>query len=336
MRRLLRALMLLLAAGTLVPAASASAGTTPTVMPGPGRFGVRLFDVPVSDLHNPRGLQYIIDFLPSGTVIHRRILVLNEESRRVHLTVYPDAARITDGEFIGDAGQTRSELTSWISVRRASLTLRPHSSTLDMVTIRVPRRATRGEHYGEIWIQQVGHGRTSGGVAVTEVARVGIRVYLAVGHGGAPPTWFAITSVTGHRSASGQPLLVAHVRNTGGRAVDLSGQARLSAGPGGIMAGPFRGQQIVTLAPGQADNMVFAPGKSLPSGPWLATITLVSGFTTRTAHSTIQFRRGRQLAAAWTRPAMIWGAGLIVTLGLLAAALVLVPSRGRRPGRVPG
>jgi hypothetical protein len=330
MRRLLSALMLLLAAGTMVPAASASAGTTPAVKPGPGQFGVRLYDVPVSDLHNPRGLRYITDFLPSGTVIHRRILVLNEESRKVHFTVYPDAARIAHGYFIGDAGHARSELTSWISVRHPSLTLRPHSSTLDMITIRVPRQATRGEHYGEIWVQQVGHGRTSGGVAITEVARVGIRIYLAVGHG-APPTNFAITSVTGHRSASGQPLLVAHVRNTGGRAVDLSGQARLSAGPGGTTAGPFPEQQIITLAPGQADNMVFAPGKSLPSGPWTATVTLVSGFTTRTAHSTIQFRGGqRTAAAAWTRRMMTWGVGLIAALGVLVLALVLLRSRGRR------
>jgi hypothetical protein len=345
MRRVLSALMLLLAAGplvtaasasagTAVPAVSASAGTAPSVAPAPGEFGVRLFDVPVADLHNPRGLRYITDFLPSGTVIHRRILVLNEESQTAHFTVYPDAAKITHGDFIGDAGHTRSELTSWISVQHPSLTLGPHSSTLDTITIRVPRHATRGEHYGEIWVQQVGHRRTSGGVGITEVARVGIRIYLAVGHG-APPTRFAITSVTGRRSASGQPLVVAHVRNTGGRAVDLSGQVRLSAGPGGITAGPFPEQQIITLAPGQADNLVFALKKSLPSGPWLATVTLVSGFTTRTAHSTIQFRGGQQAATAgWAHRLMTWGGSLIAALGVLALALVLVRGRGRRTGRV--
>jgi hypothetical protein len=331
-RRLLATLMLLLVAGILVPATSAFAGVRPTSDAGGQRFGVRLYDVPAPDLHNPRGLQYIIDYLPSGTVIHRRILVLNEESRTVHLAVYPDAAAISGGEFIGETGQTHSELTSWIRVQHASLTLRPQASILDMVTIRVPRSATRGEHYGEIWVQQSARGRISGGVAVTEVARVGIRIYLAVGHGGAPPTSFVITSLTGHRSASGRPLLIAYVRNTGARAVDLSGQARLTAGFGGVTAGPFREQQLLTLAPGQSDNMVFTPGKQLPSGPWHATVAVVSGFTHRTARSTIRFLPDRRLTAAtWTRSVMIWAAGLAgVTVGSLVLALILLRSRGRR------
>ena len=333
MRRLFSVLMLLLVTGTLVPATSAFAGAR-SVQPGLQQFGVRLFDVPVSDAHNPRGLRYIIDFVPSGTVIRRRVLILNEESRRVHFTVYPDAAQITHGQFIGDAGATRSELTSWIRVRHPSVTLRPHSSMLDMVTIRVPRGATRGEHYGEIWVQQVAHGRTTSGVTITEVDRVGIRIYLAVGRGGAPATAFIITALAGRRSASGQPLLVAHVRNTGGRAVDLSGQARLSGGPGGIAAGPFREQQIITLAPGQSDDVVFAMGRRLPLGPWHAAVTLVSGFTTRTASATIQFP-GRLTAAAWTRPTVIWGGGLIVLLVLFGLAVILVRRQGRRTRGVP-
>jgi hypothetical protein len=331
-RRPFSALMLLLAAGTVVPAVSASAGTSPGRQPGLQRFGVQLFDVPVPDAHNPRGLRYIIDYLPSGTVIHRRILIVNQESRRAHFTVYPDAARITHGVFIGDAGQTRSELTSWIRVKHPSVTLRPHAAVLDPVTIAVPRSATRGEHYGEIWVQQISRAPTSAGVVLTEVARVGIRIYLAVGRGGAPATAFAITTVTAHRSASGQPLLMARVRNTGERAVDLSGQARLS-GPAGITAGPFRQQQVITLAPGQSDNIVFAPRESLPSGAWHAAVTLVSGFTTRTAQGVIQLLPARRPApAARTPPVVIWGAG-IGFLALCILALIRI-RQGRRPRRV--
>ncbi len=227
MRRLLSMLMLATAAGTMIPAASAFAGEPPASRPGMQRFGVRLVDVPVSAMRNPRALRYIIDYLAPGQAIHRRILILNEESRTAHFTVYPDAARIGHGLFTGDAGETRSELTRWITLKHGSLTLRPHASALDMVTIRVPRAAIRGENYGVIWAQQVAHGRTAHGLRITEVARVGIRIYLAVGRGGAPPTRFVITSLTGHWSTGGQPLLVARVRNTGGRAIDLSGQARL-------------------------------------------------------------------------------------------------------------
>jgi hypothetical protein len=322
MRRMLSMLLLLTAASTLVPAATALAAATP----GTGRFGVRLYDVPVADAHNPRGLRYIIDFVHPGSVIQRRILVLNQETRRSHFAVYPDAAQITHGLFIGDVGETRSELTSWISLQYRALAPRAGVSALDMVTIRVPRGATRGEHYGVIWVQQTARIHRADGTSVIEVNRVGIRIYLDVGLGGAPPTKFVITSLTGHRSASGQPVIVARVHDTGELAIDLSGQARLSDGPGGITAGPFREQQVVTLAPGQSGDLVFAQSKQLPGGSWRATVTLVSGVTTTTAQSAIWFPGGAE-ASLWSRLSwLIW----VAAAGFLVLVLM---RRGRPRGR---
>ena len=324
MRRLFGVLLLALAAGTLVPAASAVAGANP-VRPGPQRFGVRLVDVPVSEAHNPRGLRYIIDFLPAGAVIHRRIAILNQESAKSHFTVYPDAAQITHGRFIGDAGHTRSELTSWISIAHPSVTLRPHSSVMDMVTIRVPRKPTRAEHYGMIWVQQVANARDARGFAIKEVNRVGIRIYLAVGRGGVPPTNFTINSIAGHRSPGGRAILTARARNTGGRAVDLYGTARLTGGPGGTSAGPFPIHQVITLAPGQSGTVTFIPGRRLPSGPWRATIKLASGFTHRSASATILF--SPHLASSlWTRPSTMVRAVVIIAA---LALLILIPVRRR-------
>ena len=228
MRRMLSMLLLLTAASIAVPATNALASAAPGLQQ---QFGVRLFDVPVAAAHNPRALRYIIDFVHPGSVIRRRILVLNQETRRAHFAVYPDAARITHGMFVGDSGATRSELTSWTRLQHRTLTLSPGASTLDMVTIRIPRGATRGEHYGVIWVQQAARARTASGTAIKEVNRVGIRIYLDVGRGGAPPTRFVITSLAGHRSPSGQPVVVARVHDTGGLAVDLSGQVRLSGRP---------------------------------------------------------------------------------------------------------
>ena len=313
MRRLFGMIMLVLAAGTLSPAAVAA--VRPAVGPAPHQFGVRLVDVPLSAAHNPRALRYIVDYLPTGTVIYRRILIMNQEAQTAHFTLYPDAAQIIHGLFTGDAGASRSELTGWISVQHRAVTLPPHASAMDLVTIKVPRGATRGEHYAVIWVQQAAYLRAASGFAVNDVARVGIRVYLAVGRGGAPPTNFTITSVTGHRSASGRPSILVHVDNSGGRAVDLNGTARLTGGPGNSGAGPFRAQQIITLAPGQSGNMTFAPPESLPNGPWQARITLVSGLTTRTATASIQF-------AALVAHA---GLSLMAWLGItLAAAVVIV------------
>ena len=284
MRRSISFVMFALAVGILSivsPVASAATASSPSDAPGPpGTFGVRLVDVPVSEEGNPRALRYIIDYLPTGTVIHRRILIANDESRTARFTVYADAAFISDGAFVGYAGATRSELTNWISVQHPTVTLAAGASVMDMVTISVPPGATRGEHYGVIWVQQTAKFRsrhTESGV--TEVSRVGIRLYVAVGRGGAPPSSFDITSVSGHLTHAGQPIIVAHVNNTGGRAIDLNGSARLTDGPGGTTSGPLRAQRIITLAPGQSWNLTFAAPKSLPKGSWQVTVALASGLT---------------------------------------------------------
>jgi hypothetical protein len=321
-RRSISAIMLALAAGILSPAASAAASAQLPAAPRPQSFGVRLVDVPVSEATNPRALRYIIDYLPTGTVIHRRILIMNQESRSARFTVYPDAANIADGVFLGYAGETRNELTGWISVQHPVVTLAPGASVMDMITVKVPAGATRGEHYGVVWVQQTAQSHASKGFGVTEVSRVGIRVYLAVGRGGAPPTSFDISSITARRSVSGQSSILVHVDNTGGRAVDLDGSVRLADGPGGSSAGPFPAKAIITLAPGQAGTITFAPPKSLPVGSWRVTASLASGLTTCTATASIQF--ASVVAAAGGLSVMGW---IWVALGVLCLALVVVMGR---------
>ncbi len=156
------------------------------------------------------------------------------------MIVYPDAATISRGSFIGDAGQTRSDLTTWITTTRHSVSLAPRASTFVTVTIKVPRGVSSGERYGVIWVQETSRVPSGNGVAITEINRVGVRIYLSVGHGGAPASNFAITSLTATRSAHGQPMVRAQVRNTGGRALDITGSLRLAQGPGGLTAGPTR------------------------------------------------------------------------------------------------
>jgi len=167
---------------------------------------------------------------------------------------------------------------------------------------------------------------------VKEVARVGVRVYLAVGRGGAPPTSFTITSVTAQQPSSTHPMLVAHVRNTGGRAVDLTGQAMLTSGPAGTSAGPFTERQTLTLAPGQSGNVVFPLPATLPPGSWVATVTLVSGVTTATARASVVFG-GPVTAASWINAATaVLGGGILLALIVIVA--VMVP-HVRRVGRSP-
>jgi hypothetical protein len=333
-RRSISFMVFALATGILTilsPVASAATSSSLSGALTPhGSFGVRLVDVPVSEAENPRALRYIIDYLPTGTVIHRRILVVNDESQKAHFTVYADAAFISNGQFTGYAGATRNELTRWVTVQHPKVTLAAGASVMDMITIRVPPHATRGEHYGVIWVQQTAKVHSRGReFALTEVNRVGIRMYLAVGRGGAPPTSFDIASITGHLTDAGQPIVVAHVDNTGGRAIDLNGSVLLADGPGGTSSGPFAAQKIVTLAPGQSWNVTFAAPKSLPDGSWRATVTLVSGLTTAKATATIQLSNIAVTQAALSTMQWIWLAlgGLVLAL---VAAMVWYARQHRR------
>ena len=336
MRRSISFVMFALAAGILSilsPVASAATSSSPSAAPAPlGSFGVRLVDVPVSEADNPRALRYIIDYLPVGTVIHRRIFISNQESRTARFTVYADAASITGGEFLGDAGATRNELTNWVSVQHPTVTLAAGASVMDMITIRVPLGATRGEHYGIIWVQQTAKVRASDTKSgVTEVDRVGVRLYVAVGRGGAPPTSFDITSVTGRLTDAGRPVIVAHVNDTGSRAIDLNGSVRLTDGPGGTSSGPFPAQRIITLAPGQSWNMTFDAPKSLPNGSWRATIALASGVTTATATVTVQLGAITAAQAATSATQWIW----LALGGLVLVVAMAWYSRQHRRRQIP-
>jgi len=312
-RRMFGVVVLAAAAGIFFPAAAVAATALPTSQV-PQRFGVRLVDVPVSEAGNPRALRYIIDFLHPGTVIRRRILIVNQESRPSTFLVYPDAAMIEKGAFIGDAGATRSELTTWITVQHAHVTLAPGASAFDLVTIKVPRIATKGEHYGVIWVQQSSHEHSRRGFGVIEVNRVGIRIYLAIGRGGVPPTRWTVGSIIGHRTQKGRQYLSADVDNTGGRAIDVTGTLRLSGGPGGVSAGPFQMSQTFTLAPGQSIDVTFPVPRALPVGPWLASIKTVSGLNVVKAASTIKFDNHLVRTTFLGLGSSIWVSGVIALL----------------------
>jgi hypothetical protein len=333
-RRLSGVLMLALAAGIAIPGASAFARPSKGTPSSPGaaphylRFGVRLVDTPLAEADDPRAQQAIIDVLPTGSAIGPRILIVNEEPTAGVFAVFPGAAQISNGDFIGAADGIGNELTGWITVQHPTVRLGPGQSAMDQVTIRVPKGATKGEHYGVIWTEQVAPARDSRGVAVRMTARVGVRVYLGVGRGGLPPTQFDIMSITGMRPAPSRPLLIVAVNNVGGRAVDLEGTLRLTNGPGRSTAGAFNPQQMVTLAPGQSGNVVFALPATLPTGPWTANVTLQSGLYVATAQATVLFKP--PVPGSRTNAAALAGAAAVLALIAIATFLAI---RSRRPRR---
>ena len=264
------------------PAGASSVGTTDR-----GGIGVRLVDAPVAMKDDPRALLYIVDHLAPGAVIERRIEVSNTTGATAEIALYAAAATIQSATFVGSAGRAVNDLSSWTSVAPGTATLPPDGRLTATVTVAVPIDAAPGEQYGAVWAE-VGSSPVDGR-SVVQVNRVGLRLYVSVGPGGAPSADFTIDSLTAARSADGRPTVEAAVRNTGGRALDMNGNLRLSDGPGGLSAGPFDVTLGSTLPIGATEPVTIALDPRLPAGPWKADITLTSGMVERTASATLVF-----------------------------------------------
>jgi hypothetical protein len=325
----------------VLPATPALAGTSPSSpsTPGPGGIGIRLLDIPAATQDDPRARSYIVDNLPPGTTIHRRVQVENNTASLQTVQVYPGAARVENGAFVGEDGAAKNELTTWTSVDQPTLTLGPDASANVMVTIAVPANAPEGEQYAAIWAEVHSHADPT--TKIVSASRAGIRVYLSVGAGNGPATDFAINSVTASRTPAGSHRIAVALTNTGGRAVDVSGSLTLAKGPGGISAGPFPTATTTTVTPGSHGTAGVTLSPSLPNGPWTVTIALHSGLITHTATTVLTFPPSGQTAKAsvsantpwWLIPAVT-----VLTLVIASLLLWLLLNRRRlqrdRPERI--
>ena len=283
MRRLLASLAV--AGAFVVPATPAYPSTGSNAHPG---LGIQLLEAPTSLAHDPRARLYIIDHLKPGVTITRKMQVTDGTTSPLDVSLYAGGAEIKDGLWSPYESNQPDELSQWISVQPSTLHLTPGQSAVVETTIAVPADASAAERYAVVWAEAGIPGKGP----IHEVARTGVRVYLSVGAGGAPPTDFRIDSLSGARTSDGRPEVLAQVHNTGGRAIDLSGSLKLSNGPGGLTAGPFPAKLGTTLAPGQSEPVTVILDKSLPAGPWNARIVLQSDLTKRAAKATITFPTG--------------------------------------------
>lgn len=297
-------------------------------------IGIRLVDAPRSAADDPRARAYIVDYLKPGATIARRVEVINHAATNVRVAVYPAAAAITEDGFVGASGHSQNELSGWASVTPEALELGPEEKALVTVTVEVPKDAVRGEKYGVIWAETTTAPTQPGGV--TQVSRVGIRLYLSVGPGGAPPTRFEVVSLAGARDANKLAVVQATVRNTGKRALDLTGSVTLSHGPAELMAGPFPVPGGSTLGIGETAAVLVPLDAQLPDGPWDASITMKSGVTRRTAHAKLTFPSqpgsGPPVPSDSENRWWLIGGGVLAIAGplIIIGALLLSTRRRRR------
>lgn len=324
------AILLLMAGALVAPAISASAQTES------GGVGIRLLEAPTARQDDPRARRSVVDHVKPGASFTRKFEVSNTTQNRRTIQIYAAAAEVQGGTFVPADGRTQNELSSWITVSQPSADLQPGQSVQPTMAIAVPGDAPQGERYAVVWAELPPRTPPGGGVAV--VNRVGLRIYLSVGPGGEPAMDFRIESLTATRDKDKRPVVQASVKNTGGRALDLSGNLLLTEGPGGLRAGPFDANLGTTLAIGASAPVSVPLDPSLPDGPWKARIELRSSNTVRTAEATITFpsAAGQSAPPVEATPVGDDGGGLPLPLlvggavGLLVLGLLLFLLLGRR------
>lgn len=296
--------------------------------------GIRIVDAPTNRADDPRARLYIVDHLAPGTTISRRVEIVNDSTKAQSVQLYAAAADVVDAAFRFGEGRAANDLTRWTTVNPSSLSLAPKARGVATVTIAVPPKASAGEQYGVVWAEVSAPPPPGGGIGATN--RVGVRMYLSVGPGGEPASDFEVTALQAQRAADGSPVVVATVRNTGARALDLGGELRLANGPGGLSAGPINASVGSTLGMGQSGPVTVTLDKSLPNGPWDAKMLMRSGTTTRETSASITFPERAASESAPVATTSKGGSGVIVAAGMGAGIVVLVAivflllARGRR------
>jgi len=322
--RLALVLVLVLAGFAGAPASAASA--VPSSAGQSGGIGIGLVEIPSAAQNDPRARRYIVDNLPPGTSISRRVQVTNSTAEAQEVRLYSGSASIVDGAFSGGASGSTNELAQWTRISPAELQLGPGAEEVVLVTVDVPQDAPEGEQYAAVWAEI--SSRTTE-QTITTASRAGIRMYVSVAPGNGPAADFALDALTASRTQDGRAIVTVDVRNSGGRALDLTGELRLMEGPSGLSAGPFSTEEVTTLAPGKSGQLVVQLGPDIPQGPWQAEVTATSGLLERTVAATISFPDAGESQAV-TPSGQPWIAFAAVAALLIAGALVLVLRSRRR------
>jgi hypothetical protein len=289
--------------------------------------GIRLVDAPVSRRDDNRAHRYIIDHIKPDQQIRRRIAVTNLSDTQHRVQLYPAAAAVHKDSFTFAPGRTGNELTSWVTLETSELVLAPDETATVWTEITVANDATGGEHYGVIWAEISPQHDPS--EQVRNAARAGVRIYLSVGPGGEPRSDFHIKDLTGTRAADGVPVVTARVKNTGGRALDLTGKLTLSDGPGGLSAGPYN-VKAGTIGPGHSTLAKTTLNPRLPDGVWTARLTLASGLVTRETTGRITIGTKPTPQRGRNTPMAILAVGSLVSV---AATALLAAYAYRRRNR---
>lgn len=246
-------------------------------------FGIHWVDVPAERAEDPRSNRFLIDHVPPGSTFSRRIGLVNYGQEPLDVQLYAVPAEVEAGDLVVRDG-FQTQLTTWIDMDPSRVRIPAGGEGFATARFDVARDATQDEHLGVIFAEAI---TAEGRLEVR--SRLGLRVYLSVGEGGAPAANFSIIEMAALRTTGGVPAVDVLVENTGGRVLDIGGEIELAEGPGGLRAGPFGASDALTLAVADRGVVRFVLSDELPAGPWRARAVLRAGLLERAARATITF-----------------------------------------------
>jgi hypothetical protein len=322
-----RLLTLALAVGAMSFSGAVGAGASQvTKHPTAGTVGIRLIPAPGKAPTNPLAKSYVVARLSPGATISRRIEVDNDSKLPLTVRLYVGGARVIHGHFMFAASDVAlNDLSRWSALSRTSVRLAPDSDVFETVTTRIPREATEGNDFAVIWASV--SAKPTSGSGITLVSRVGVRMYISIGPGGAPASNFNVGTLVAERGTTGRAMILSQVRNTSANTLDLNGALTLSKGPDGLVAGPFRAQLGVVLAPGAVEPVFVTLTRNFPRGPWRANLRVTSGTISRSSAATITFPSRVLIPAPSGIEALTLTLLLITSLVVLGVILALKYSR---------
>lgn len=254
-----------------------------------------------------------------GIVLHDHVAVTNESEHTVRFQVYASDAHTTatGGYDLLPQVSKPTDVGSWIVLGAKSLTLQAHTRAIVGFILKVPARATPGDHSGGIVAQVTSAGSAGSGSPVAVTDRLGVRVYVRVAGTITP----AVSIESLHASyggsvnpaGGGSGVIDFTIRNTGNVRVSGTVSASLSSWYGAIGTAH---DSIGLLLPGDSLTLHARIPRAYPGGPLHARVTVTPHDDTADTGPVAVARAAERSATVWAWP---WPqlAALIVLAGLV-------------------
>ena len=345
--------ILLAAAVTLSPSASASAETSPpgrsaaagsltSTTPNPKQV---TFGLQTSGAKAPDGRGVFLINAGPGARTSDHVAVENYGLKPVTLNLYAADAYNTDtgGFALQPRAKRATDVGAWVTIKPGRVTVPARSKVILPISVSVPSRATPGDHVGAVLGSFLTVGKDAKGNLVNLEERTGIRIYLRVS--GKLRPRLAVDELTAGATTVWNPLgrtrvrVRYRVRNTGNVRLAAIQAVRIS-NLSGLAKPGLKQPDIEELLPGGSAEVTVDVTGIRPAGPMSATVVLDPKPTRNDTNPDIaagaQLQRSRSF---WSIP---WTTLLLVLVIIALAVRYLLRflrrrSRGAGPGGpVPG